>query len=123
MEEKLHEYIDRLKATTAVKERIQSELRIAHEIQLGMLPKSLPCISTDRSIDIYAFLQPAREIGGDLYDYFEIDKDNICFLVGDVSDKGVPAALFMARSKSLIRAATLMLKMCAMMLRQNRVPF
>ncbi len=108
MEAQLQQYINDLKETTAAKEKIQSELRIAHEIQMGMLPKTRPDFA-HANIMLEALLEPALEVGGDLYDYFFINDDHFCFLIGDVSDKGVPAALFMARSKSLIRATAMLL--------------
>ena len=104
MEHTLKDYITNLKATTAEKEKIQSELRIAHDIQMSMIPKQFPAFPDCEEIEIYAFIEPAKEVGGDLYDFFFIDQDHLCFLIGDVSDKGVPAALFMARSLSMIRS-------------------
>ncbi|MCD6329406.1 MAG: cache domain-containing protein [Candidatus Cloacimonetes bacterium] len=110
MERTLQQYITDLKLTTAANEKIRSELRIAHEIQMSMLSRTFPAFPERDEIDIYALLEPAKEVGGDLYDFFFIDNDHLCFLIGDVSDKGVPAALFMARSKSLIRATSMLLK-------------
>lgn len=110
MERTLQKYITDLKLTTAANEKIRSELRIAHEIQMSMLPQTFPAFPDRNEIDIYALLEPAKEVGGDLYDFFFIDDEHLCFLIGDVSDKGVPAALFMARSKSLIRATSMLLK-------------
>ncbi len=96
---KLREAYDKLEETTAVKERIESELRIAREIQMAMVPHVFP---QTRRIDIYASMTPAKEVGGDLYDFVKFD-DNLYFCVGDVSGKGVPAALFMAMSARLFR--------------------
>jgi len=110
MERTLQQYITDLKLTTAANEKIRSELRIAHEIQMSMLSRTFPAFPGRDEIDIYALLEPAKEVGGDLYDFFFIDNEHLCFLIGDVSDKGVPAALFMARSKSLIRATSMLLK-------------
>ena len=110
MEKTLQQYITDLKLTTAANEKIRSELRIAHEIQMSMLPQTFPAFPARNEIDIYALLEPAKEVGGDLYDFFFIDNNHLCFLIGDVSDKGVPAALFMARSKSLIRSTSMLLK-------------
>jgi len=109
MEERLQKYIHDLKETTAAKEKIQSELRIAHKIQMGMLPSANPDFASNKNLSLKALLEPAREVGGDLYDYFFLNDDHLCFLIGDVSDKGVPAALFMARSKSLIRSTAMLL--------------
>jgi sigma-B regulation protein RsbU (phosphoserine phosphatase) len=107
MEEKLGEYLKTLAETTAARERMASELRIARDIQMSMLPREDISLASGKRVDLAAFLEPAREVGGDLYDYFLIDPDRLFIVVGDVSDKGVPAALFMARSKALFRNAAL----------------
>lgn len=104
MTRRLNESIEHLKATTAAKERIESELQIAHEIQMSMVPKIFPPFPDRSELDIFAALVPAKEVGGDLYDFFFIDDDHLCFAVGDVSGKGVPASLFMAVTKTLFRA-------------------
>jgi sigma-B regulation protein RsbU (phosphoserine phosphatase) len=104
MTRRLNESIEHLKETTAAKERIESELQIAHEIQMSMVPKIFPPFPDRSEFDIFATLAPAKEVGGDLYDFFFIDDDHFCFAVGDVSGKGVPAALFMAVTKTLFRA-------------------
>jgi serine phosphatase RsbU (regulator of sigma subunit) len=96
---KLQEAYDKLEATTVAKERIESELRIAREIQKRMLPHVFP---RRRDIDIYAMMTPAKEVGGDLYAYALLD-DQLYFCVGDVSGKGVPAALFMAEVTRMFR--------------------
>ena len=103
MQAALKEYIADLAATTAAKERIESELKIAHAIQMSFLPKRFPPVTGRNQIDIAAFLEPAREVGGDLYDYFMLDGQRLFFSIGDVSDKGVPAALFMAVTKTLMK--------------------
>jgi len=103
MKGSLKRYIKELTETTAAKERIESELKIAHDIQMGMLNKIFPPFPDRKEFDIYATLYPAREVGGDLYDFFFLDDDHLCFAVGDVSDKGVPAALFMAIVMTLIK--------------------
>ncbi|MDD5495772.1 MAG: SpoIIE family protein phosphatase [Candidatus Omnitrophica bacterium] len=100
----LKRYIKELTEATSAKERIESELRIAHDIQMNILPKVFPPFPDRREFDIYATLEPAKEVGGDFYDFFFIDDDNICFVIGDVSGKGVPAALFMAMVKTLIKS-------------------
>lgn len=102
MQHSLSTYVTELQATTAAKERIESELSIAHEIQMGMIPKIFPPYPERNDIDLHAVLQPAKEVGGDLYDFF-IDDDRLYFVVGDVSGKGVPASLFMAIARSLFR--------------------
>jgi phosphoserine phosphatase RsbU/P len=101
MQLELKEYISNLQNTTAAKERFESELNIAHEIQQGMLPKIFP---EREDIDIHALLMPARQVGGDFYDFFFLDEENLCFAIGDVSDKGVPASLMMAMTITLFRA-------------------
>lgn len=104
MTRRLNESIEHLKETTAAKERIERELQIAHEIQMSMVPKIFPPFPDRSEFDIFAALVPAKEVGGDLYDFFFIDDDHLCFAVGDVSGKGVPASLFMAVTKTLFRA-------------------
>ncbi len=105
MERSLRENIRNLIQVTAAKQRIEHELSIARDIQMGLLHKIFPPFPDRPEFDLYAYLEPAKEVGGDLYDFFFIDDDHLCFSVGDVSDKGVPAALFMAISKALINVA------------------
>jgi len=104
MERTLQQYLKNLQETTAAKERIESELKIAHDIQMSMVPKIFPPFPHRREFDIYATLVPAKEVGGDFYDFFFIDADHLCFAIGDVSGKGVPASLFMAVTITLYRA-------------------
>ena len=97
--EELQKAYDRLEETTTAKERIESELRIARDIQMSMVPN----VSPDRDgLDLYATMTPAKEVGGDLYGYLLIG-DDLYFCVGDVSGKGVPASLFMAQATRLFR--------------------
>ncbi|BHH86230.1 SpoIIE family protein phosphatase [Desulforhopalus sp. 52FAK] len=103
MRDSINSYISNLTETTAAKERIESELRIAHDIQMGILPKLFPAFPERKEFDIHASIEPAKEVGGDLYDFFFVDEKNFCFLVGDVSGKGVPAAFFMAVTKTLLK--------------------
>ncbi len=103
MQEELAEYVVNLKETTAAKEKIESELRIAREIQLAMIPHSFPPYPDLPQVDLYAVLRSAREVGGDLYDFFVVDQDKFVFAIGDVSGKGVPASLFMAVTRTLLR--------------------
>lgn len=103
MQKSLKEYIRDLTQTTAAKERIEGELKIAHDIQMGMLPRVFPPFPRRKDVDIYATLEPAKEVGGDLYDFFLMDEEHVCFTVGDVSGKGVPAALLMAVTKILVK--------------------
>ena len=97
--EKLQQAYDKLEETTAAKERIESELRIARDIQMSMVPNIFP---DQDGLDIYAVIEPAKEVGGDLYGYLLIG-DKLYFTVGDVSGKGVPASLFMAQATRLFR--------------------
>jgi sigma-B regulation protein RsbU (phosphoserine phosphatase) len=102
MQSSLVSYIDELKETTARKERIEGELRIAHDIQMGMVPSVFPPFPERKELDLHASMTPAREVGGDLYDYFMLD-DKLYFCIGDVSGKGIPASLFMATTRSMFR--------------------
>jgi len=104
MQNQLNKYILNLKETTAAKEKIESELKIAHDIQQSIIPKIFPPPPKRNDVDIYAVLQPAKEVGGDLYDFFYTDDNILAFAVGDVSGKGVPASLFMAITVTLLRA-------------------
>ena len=88
---------------TLEKHRIQESLETARKIQCGMLPKNFAPLAQTFALDLYARLIPAKEVGGDLYDLFAIDADRLCLVIGDVSDKGIPAALFMAMAKTLLR--------------------
>ena len=103
LQHSLVKYIDELKSTTANKERIESELRIAHAIQMGMLPKSFPAFHEREDISLAAKIVPAKEVGGDLYDFF-INDEKLYFIVGDVSGKGIPASLVMAVTCRLFRS-------------------
>ena len=102
MQSSLVTYIDELKKTTSTKERIESELRIASDIQRQMVPSVFPPFPQRDDIDVFAVLNPAKEVGGDLYDYF-IRDNKFYFIIGDVSGKGVPAAIFMAIARSAFR--------------------
>lgn len=104
MENQLFYYLKNLKETTAAKERIENELVLASQIQLGMLPKSLPSSVGSSPVELHASMVPARQIGGDLYDYFYLDDEHLCFYIGDVSGKGIPAALFMSVAVTVLRA-------------------
>lgn len=86
---------------------LQQELSVAARIQLSILPRTFPAFPDRKDFDIYAEIIPAREVGGDLYDFFEIDEDRIGIAIGDVSGKGVPAAIFMAVTRTLLRATAL----------------
>lgn len=103
LQHSLVQYIDELKTTTANKERIESELRIAHNIQMGMIPKIFPPFPERDDLELAAKLVPAKEVGGDLYDFF-IENEKLYFIIGDVSGKGVPASLVMAVTCRLFRS-------------------
>jgi len=85
------------------KQRMDEALKLAREIQMGMLPKRFPPFPHRPEIDLYAAIEPAREVGGDFYDFMLIDDDHLGFAIGDVSGKGVPASLFMSVTKTLLR--------------------
>jgi sigma-B regulation protein RsbU (phosphoserine phosphatase) len=85
-------------------EEMERELANAREIQLAMLPQSRPLLAAVDHVDVHALMEEAREVGGDFYDAFELDEMHVCIVVGDVSGKGMPAALFMARALTLLRA-------------------
>ncbi len=93
----------KLQTTTSEKEVIETELDVASNIQSNMLPKNSDEISKDDSFEIHAYMSPAREVGGDFYDYFKIDEDNVYFVIGDVSGKGIPSTLFMVKTMYLIK--------------------
>ena len=99
----LKSYMSNLQTVTAEKQRISSELSIATKIQADMLPKIFPNFSNQKEFDLYATMSPAKEVGGDFYDFFKVDDDHLCLVMADVSGKGVPAALFMVISKTLIK--------------------
>lgn len=104
MNESLREHIRQLTLATASRERMDSELRIARDIQMAILPKSLPPSPDTKAFDFFALIEPAREVGGDFYDFFLIDDTHLCLVMADVSGKGIPASLFMAVTKTLIKA-------------------
>lgn len=104
MQRELDQYMATLKETTSAKEKIESELRIANEIQMSMIPHIFPPFPELPQIDLFATLKSAKEVGGDLYDFFLIDGNKFCFVIGDVSGKGVPASLFMAVTRTLVRS-------------------
>lgn len=100
---KLEDYIENLSKVTAEKERIGAELNVAKQIQADMLPGIFPAFPDRDEFDIYASMDPAKEVGGDFYDFFMLDDNHLVFLIADVSGKGVPAALFMVITKTLIK--------------------
>ena len=108
MEESINDYLENLTRVTAEKERIGAELSLATNIQASMLPHIFPAFPTRSEFDIYASMDPAKEVGGDFYDYFLIDDDHLCMVIADVSGKGVPAALFMMASKIILQSVAMM---------------
>ena len=105
MVSELNEYIRDLSRVTAEKERIGAELDVARHIQASMLPCIFPAFPERHEFDIYASMTPAKEVGGDFYDFFLVDDDHLAIVMADVSGKGVPAALFMMISKTLLKSA------------------
>ncbi|MBU0712644.1 SpoIIE family protein phosphatase [bacterium] len=106
----LAEYIENLKKTTADKEKIEGELRIAHDIQMSIIPRTFPPFPDRSDVDIYGILESAKAVGGDLYDFFLLDENRLGAAIGDVSGKGVPASLFMAVTRTLLRAKSMNMK-------------
>ena len=98
------EYVEEVKRVTAEKERIGTELNMAKRIQEGMLPSIFPAFPDRPEFDLYASMDPAREVGGDFYDFFLIDDDHLALVMADVSGKGVPGALFMMASKIILQS-------------------
>ena len=98
------QYMEQIKQVTAEKERISLELNMATAIQASQLPRLFPPYPNRPEFDIYASMTPAREVGGDFYDFFMVDKDHLAMVMADVSGKGIPAALFMMVSRVLIKS-------------------
>ena len=105
MQQSLVKYIEELKNTTAQKASIESDLRIASDIQMGMLPEKFPTKTDRDDVQLYASLTPAKEVGGDLFDFYFRD-EKLFFCIGDVSGKGVPASLFMSVTRSTFRTVS-----------------
>ncbi|MCM1463718.1 MAG: SpoIIE family protein phosphatase, partial [Bacteroides sp.] len=106
MERDIVEYTQNLTAVTAEKERVNTELSVAARIQANMLPSIFPAFPEREEFDIYAAMNPAKEVGGDFYDFFMVDERHLAVVMADVSGKGVPAALFMVIGKTLIKDHT-----------------
>ncbi|HIY22613.1 MAG TPA: SpoIIE family protein phosphatase [Candidatus Flavonifractor merdigallinarum] len=103
MEQDMISYIQSFVKITAEKERIGAELNVATQIQADMLPRIFPAFPGREEFDIYATMNPAKEVGGDFYDFFLVDDDHLAVVIADVSGKGVPAALFMVIAKTIIK--------------------
>ena len=106
MQRDINDYIANLTKVTAEKERIGAELDVARQIQSSMLPCIFPAFPGRKELDIYASMDPAKEVGGDFYDFFMVDDSHLAIVMADVSGKGVPAALFMVIGKTLIKDHT-----------------
>lgn len=107
----IDDYTAKIQTITAEKERINTELSLATRIQVSMLPHIFPAFPHRSDFDIHAIMTPAKAVGGDFYDFFLIDEDHLCMVMADVSGKGVPAALFMMISKTIIQNCAVMLGM------------
>ena len=107
MEVDMTNYLDTLRKVTAERERVGAELNVAKQIQADMLPSIFPAFPNRHDFDIYATMTPAKEVGGDFYDFFLVDETHLAMVIADVSGKGVPAALFMVIAKTLIKNRTL----------------
>jgi sigma-B regulation protein RsbU (phosphoserine phosphatase) len=103
MERDINKTMRKIRRLASEKQKVEAELSVAKGIQEGMLKDKFPAFPGRDEFDIYAFMRPAREVGGDLYDYFLIDNDHLCMVIGDVSGKGVPAAMFMAVAITVIK--------------------
>ncbi len=103
MEVDIEDYIVDLTKVTAEKERIGAELQVAKHIQADMLPRIFPFVEYHNEFSLYASMTPAKEVGGDFFDFFMVDDKHLCMVIADVSGKGVPAALFMVIAKTLIK--------------------
>ena len=101
-------YMGNLQAATAEKERIGTELSLAARIQASMLPSAFPAFPDRTEFDIYASMDPAKEVGGDFFDFFLVDDDHLCMVMADVSGKGVPASLFMMASKIILQSVAML---------------
>ena len=106
--QEIDEYVDKIQHITAEKERIGTELALAEEIQASMLPRKFPPFPDRHEFDIYAVMDPAREVGGDFYDFFMTDDDHLCLVMADVSGKGIPGSLFMMISMMIIKNNTML---------------
>ena len=108
MEKDMVKYIDNLTTITADKERIVTELNLARTIQANSIPNVFPAFPDRKDLDIFASMTPARQVGGDFYNFFLVDSDHLAMVIGDVSGKGIPAALFMMVTNILISDRTMM---------------
>ena len=119
MEEQIQEYIDNITRAAAEKERVSTELDMATRIQESMLPSDYPAFPDRDEFDIFAKMTPAKEVGGDFYDFFLVDDDHLCVVMADVSGKGIPAALFTMASKIILKNNAVMGKTPAEILKDT----
>ena len=119
LSERMKDYVSQITTITAEKERIGTELALATRIQADMLPNIYPAFPDRPEFDIYASMDPAKEVGGDFYDFFLADDDHLCMIMADVSGKGVPAALFMMASKIILQNNAMMGKTPSQILRDT----
>ena len=110
MTDALQKHITDIREMTAKEERIAGELAMATGIQAGVLPTNFDEYNTGKNLQIYASMTPAKEVGGDFYDFFMVDEDHLCVVIADVAGKGVPAALFMMVSKAILASHAMMKK-------------
>ena len=119
--EDMDNYVDEIEAITSERQRIESELDMAKRIQMAMMPGKFPPFPDRHEFNIYASVDPAREVGGDFYDFYFVDEDHLCLVIADVSGKGIPAALFMMGSKIVVKNCAMLGKSAAEILeRTNR---
>ena len=103
LSDQMKDYLLRILSMTAEKERVNTELSLAARIQADMLPSNFPAFPEHTEFDLYASMTPAKEVGGDFYDFFLVDQDHLAIVIADVSDKGIPAAMFMMMAKNMIQ--------------------
>ena len=108
LSKRTRDYITQITQITAEKERISTELSLATKIQASMLPSIFPPYPERPEFDLFASMDPAKEVGGDFYDFFLVDDDHLCVVIADVSGKGVPAALFMMASKIILQSCAML---------------
>lgn len=108
LSKEIDDYLEKIRTITADRERLDAELSLGAEIQSSMLPHEFPPFPDKKEFDLYASMEPAREVGGDFYDFFLIDDDHLGMVIADVSGKGVPAALFMMVSMIVIKTYAMM---------------
>ena len=108
MEEQVQQYVENLTRITAEKEHIIAELSLAARIQQAILPHEFPLFPDRQEFSLFASMKAAREVGGDFYDAFLIDRDHLCMVIADVSGKGIPAALFMMVTKTILQSCAML---------------